>query len=278
MNMDNKQQSEEGFVKLNHSLYHALLLSNLTVRQLRVVMLVLRLTIGCHQKWAKLIQADLQVVGISAPHASELVPELLEKEILTQNEKTGEYRLNEKYFTLNDKKRKRLERLTRLIGIQIYKSSPNGNSLNPKVVTQGIPLQEHDGYQTGNNNPFLNWEHLILENNNFSTPKDNDKDNIKHKVKESIVTIDPYKKVISKVDPHTFVPKTEAQKYALYAWEQIEPDQPDSFNFYLWCAHKGLPPEMFDKFTNDVLSIEYKNPGAMFNTKASAYLEQNNLL
>jgi len=279
MNMDNKQPPEEGFVRFNHSLYHALLLTSLTSRQLKVVLLVIRLTLGCHQKWAKLIQAELQIVGITASHAGEVIDELLQKTILVQNEKTGEYRLNEKYFVLDDKRRIRLERLTHLIGDQLYKTSQSGNPVNPKMVTQDFPNGEHDSSQIGNSDPFQNWEDLISGKSKNTTPKDNDKDNIKHNVKESIAAIDSYKRIISKVDPHTFVPKTEAQKYALYAWENIEPDKPDSFNLYLWCAHRGLPPEIFDQFTNDILSHDnYDNPGAMFNKKAMDYLRQNDLL
>lgn len=277
--MDNKHQpQEEGFVRLNHSLYHALLTCDLTVRQLKVVLLVLRLTIGCQRKWAKLIQADLKIVGVTASHARQVVDELLNKTILIQNEKTGEYRLNERYFILDDKKRKRLERLTHLIGIQIYKPSQNGNPVNPKVVTHDFPIQQQSSSQFSNVEPLPNEKLLALENVYFASPKDNDKNNIKHNVKENIAAISSFNKVNSRVDPHTFIPETEAQKYALYAWENIEPHKPDSFNFYLWCASRGLPADIFDQFTNDVLSHEYDNPGAMFNTKAMDYLRQHDLL
>lgn len=277
MNDMEKTETKEAFVMLNHSLYHALLIDALTMRELKTALLILRLTIGCQKKWAKVIQADFMIIGIKASHAKEILTRMLDKHLLLQNEKTGELRLNDKYFQMTEKKIKKLERLSHLIGKQIYQTSLNGNSLLPKQGTSDFPIEEPTTSQSGNIQGFPKEEVFALDNFNYSTPKDNDKNNIKHNIKENNVTIDSYKRVINKVDPRKFVPQTVAQECALEAWKTIEPDKPDSFNFYLWSAHKGLPPDMFDEFTNDVLTFGYENPGAMFVTKVKAYLEQNNL-
>jgi len=113
---------------------------------------------------------------------------------------------------MTEKKIKKLERLSHLIGKQIYQTSLNGNSPLTKQGTSDLPIEEPTTSQSGNIQGFPKEEVFALDNFNYSTPKDNDKDNLKHNVKESIVAIDSYKKIISKVDPRKFVPKTVAQE------------------------------------------------------------------
>jgi len=84
-----KTETKEAFVMFNHSLYHALLIDALTMRELKTALLILRLTIGCQKKWAEVIQADFMIIGIKASHAKEILTRMLDKHLLLQNEKTG---------------------------------------------------------------------------------------------------------------------------------------------------------------------------------------------
>ncbi len=77
------------------------------------------------------------------------------------------------------------------------------------------------------------------------------------------------------VDPKTFEPLSNSEYEALKAWENIEPDRPRSFNFYLWSISKGLPPSKFGQFTSEIKQDKsIINPGAIFNKKVRDYFSK----
>jgi hypothetical protein len=82
------------------------------------------------------------------------------------------------------------------------------------------------------------------------------------------------KESVQKVNPNYFSPINELEFVALDAWKQIEPDNPDSFSFYLWAGKQGLPNSKFYEFASEIRQDNsIKNPGAVFNKKVKEYLE-----
>ncbi|GEM_PF-2554044 len=62
----------KGHTQIPHWLFQCLLLLNLSKRELKVVLLIIRLTYGCQKKWAKIIQRDLRIIGVGETHAQEV--------------------------------------------------------------------------------------------------------------------------------------------------------------------------------------------------------------
>jgi hypothetical protein len=79
-----------------------------------------------------------------------------------------------------------------------------------------------------------------------------------------------------KVNPHTFVPSNNSESEALRAWEAIEPNQPESFDFYLWAIKQGLPDSLFGEIASDILhdpKVEIK--GAVFVSKVKKWIYEH---
>jgi len=60
--MENKMIN---FSQIPNELYHAFLVTSLTKRELKVCLLIYRLSKGCQKEWAKVILADFKAIGIS---------------------------------------------------------------------------------------------------------------------------------------------------------------------------------------------------------------------
>lgn len=81
----------KGHTQIPHWLFHCLLLMDLSERDWKVTMLLIRLTLGCQKRWAKLRQCDLKAVGIKENHAKEVLIRLLEQKVIVLNEKINAY-------------------------------------------------------------------------------------------------------------------------------------------------------------------------------------------
>jgi len=77
-------------------------------------------------------------------------------------------------------------------------------------------------------------------------------------------------------NPKTFQANTEGEVAALAAWNQLEHFNPMAFQVtYLTALHKGLPPDKFYQFTSEIKQDPtIEKPGAVFNSKVQAYLEE----
>jgi len=266
-------QNEGGFTKISNMMLHGILLNDFTKRELKILLLTARLTYGCHRKWVRFIFADLKIVGIKQSHAKEVIEQMLQKNILVKNNKTGEYRINEDFLIVEAGKKENLVAILKIvIGKNLtHKASQNRNSDVPFSGSEPFPKEEVEPSQNGNKKPFPNREVLGSENSDFLQAKDKDIKDNKKSDKESIAD---YKIV----NPKNFSPSNEDEYSALEAWKRIEPHNPASFNFYLKAIKRGFPSSLFFQFASEIEqdpSIE--NKGRVLNAKVTEYMKQKGL-
>jgi hypothetical protein len=249
---------EKGFTMVLHVLLNALLLAELTQRQLTVILLIVRLTYGCRRRWVTLKSRDFEKVGIGSTHIRLVIDPLIERDLILWKKDTKQFRINEEYIIgdliigLEDK----LSGLNELISQTLAnKSYHNGKE---KLTKEGI-------------NELPNWEDTYYQNGNLTEPtSDSAKDNSKYSlnIDKNII---PYK---GKVNPQMFVPQNSGQEKALETWKKIELDNPDSFDFYLKALKRGLPISYFDDYSDMVLSDhKIKNKGAAFVNLVEEYFK-----
>lgn len=273
----------KGYTQVPHKIGNILPLIDLTARQRRVVDLIIRLTYGCQKRWVKLKFADLQTVGIFPSAAGKVIKSLLDKKYILQNSKTREYRLNEEYLSSEVTKNvsSKLEKLRALVGKQLDKRTYQTDKQKvTEDVISALPEEEDSGYQSSNDTGLPNWKVPDSEQRDFATPKDILNKEINKTIDSSNTADNSSKKSsgqVRKVNPEYFSPMNETEYAAKSAWEQIEPENPDSFGFYLWAMKQGLPTNKFIEFSSEVKSDKkVENKGAVFNKKVRNYLGDNN--
>lgn len=260
----------KGFLSIPHRVGDVLPYLDLTERQWRIVWLIIRLTYGCQRHWVKLKLCDFAVVRISSYHIRKVINPLLNKEIILNNSHKKEYRINEEYLAteFTELVSFELERLAKLIGRNLRnKTYQNGKEKLTKSVNEDLPKGEISTYQTGKK---ANHGSASL------------KDIIKNKSKNS----DKYKEIADikisyktngkdrDINPNYFSPITEGEYTAKDIWSKLEPDNPDSFNFYLY-ASKKLPRGLLYQFMSEIQHDKsVKNKGAVFVNKVQAYLKE----
>lgn len=264
----------KGHTQIPHWLFHCLLLLDLSERDWKVAMLLIRLTLGCQKKWAKLRQCDLKAVGINENHAKEVLIRLLEEKVIVLNEKIDAYAVNEELPNLGSL---HYESLRALVTKQLLKteSSQNGNYKLPEMGSNTFPQKEEPTSQNGKITPFPNRELSISDNKGFATPKDILKIS-KYSDKYSVAVNNTSKDEFQVITPKGFQPSNEGEAAALYAWENLEPNNLLAFSTTYYRAYKrGLPPSLFYQFTSEIKQdVSIKNRGAVFNSKLVGYLEQ----
>jgi hypothetical protein len=86
----------------------------------------------------------------------------------------------------------------------------------------------------------------------------------------------PSKESAQKFSPNNFSPSNESEQAAFDIWNQLEPNNPGSFRFYLWAAKQGLPSYKFYEFASEIKQDDsIKSKGAVFNKKVTDYLGGN---
>lgn len=168
------------FIPFPNNIFDLIIVNGLNKRELAFVLLVARLTYGCkNAQWAKIKFCDLIIVNISQSHAKEVVESVLAKKIVTQNEKTKKYRINEDYIRSEVPKmvNPQCEKLVKLVGRQLnLSSSQNGNENVTKLVTNALPKEEETTSQKSKINPFPKQEVPRLNDASFTHVKDSLKD------------------------------------------------------------------------------------------------------
>ncbi len=278
----NKIVAQKGFTKFYNDYFDSLLCLAVKGRELRVMLLILRLTTGClDQTWARILQADLQIVGINASSAANILKNLLEKKWIIRNEKTQEYRINTEYLASEKilaQLKTRVQRLEKAVGIQLKKvHSQNTNSNDTEEITLSLPNNEAEDYRNDNGASLLKTKLSQSDVEDFSSAKDilkifKNTDKYQIGIKKHQGNINEF----NKVDPLLFSAQTESQDAALKAWTKLEPNNPGSFPFYLAMVKKGLPAEKFYQFTSDILNDSKISPsarGKVFNHKVAQYFE-----
>lgn len=247
--MNNNHKPSDKFVRFPSEVYDALLVSDITMRELKVVFLIARLTYGCHRDWCPLIQADLQAIGIGQNHAHDVLKRLILRDYVQVKAKC--FRLNvEELIKMAGVQR--LDSVGRLVGLSLAQTSRNGNTKVPKVGSSYLPKEEYSTSRSGNIDDVPNGELSRSNASQITAPKD------------SLKTSENSVKEIN-ADPNSFTPSNETEDAAQRAWQRLEPGKPQSFGFYLNAARKGLSVTEFDRFVSEIKSDPtITNPGAVF--------------
>ncbi len=146
---------------------------DLNQRELNVVLLIIRVTVGCGTDWAKIRNTDLQIIGISDSHAKDVVEGMLTKGIILRNEKIKAYRLSPAYFdTLQYKNEILFEKLGKLIGKHLPKTSRNGKANVSKIGGEVLPKEEAGTSQFRKSHLFPRREDLGSHNTGFQPMKE----------------------------------------------------------------------------------------------------------
>lgn len=277
---------EEGFTRLPNKILYALTSLDINMREVKVLLLILRLTYGCMNKpWAKLKQSDLRAIGISPSHAKEVLESLIEKNFLIQNGSLKEYKINEDVLIAKTRKRKdQLNLLGELVGNQLKKyTSPKGNQKLPKEETPNFPKWENNTSQNGDFYTFPKREVLASRDGDFTGLKDMiniSKKSDRKEIADNNTFLDNdfssiEEKTTAGVYPGEYQPQTEEEVAALAAWNYIEPDNPKSFDFYLYAVSKGLPAGKFYEFAAEIKQDNtIRDKGKVFTTKVTNYLNR----
>jgi len=267
----------KGFTRVPNKISNILPLIDLSARGWRVFWLVLRLTHGCQCRWAKLKKSDLKTIGILPSSAKKVLDTLLTKGYIIQNGKTKEYRLNEEYLSSEVTKKVgfELEKLRSLIAVQLKeRSSQFRNKIITEPVINDLLDEEYSGYQSSNNEGLLDKEGSNSNESDSIPPKDRlNKELNKPIDRNSSKEVAQYR---GKVNPYNFPIMNYGQEQILKAWEMLEPDKPDSFDFYHSALKKGVPGDKLMEFANDLVDSRVKNKGAVFVKKVEEYLKRRN--
>lgn len=263
----------KGFIHIPHSIYNSLPITDLTIRERRVIDLIIRLTYGCHVQSVKLKYADFSIVNIKPSHIKKVILSLLDRQIILRNEKTKEYRINNSYFTskATDEMHNNLKKLRTLVGIQI--SIQKGKDKFTTEATEALPILEEPFSLVGNSTSFPEREELNYDSTDFSRPKD-----IIKIFKNSDKDIDIADINISskKIDPDEFVPSDSGEYLAHETWKRLEPNNKKSFSTtYLHAYKRNLPEGLFGQFASEIeQDPSIKNKGAVFNRKVQEYFNK----
>ena len=249
----NNNLATEGFTKLPNSVVEFMLLGELKLLEMKLLVLVIRLTSGCHREWTELIQADLIAADIAANRAKDVLASALSKGVLVRDGKSSRYKVGSRFLIHNERGQNRLDKL---IHQQLSGSSQKRNIEVPEIGTNILLNEEDDSFQNSNNEVFPKQEHQA---------KDSNKDSLNNSDKENPIAI-------KKVDPATFMPHNAADVAARDAWQALEPKNPDSFGLYLHLAKLGMSADMFYRLTSEIRQdLTVENKGALFNSKAMEY-------
>lgn len=279
--MENEQERigtdsfEGGFTRIPYHLYSAILVYGLSLRQLKVVLFIAKLTFGCHVEWANLKQSDPTVIGISSTHAKEVIKSLLDQAILVQNDKTKQFKINQEYlisYTTHEKS-PLLDKLASLVGKHIHpKSTQKGNTNVTNLGTSNFPKKETYSSQNGNEESLPKEEQSASQNSNFSPVKDIVKDKFLNSEKYPIAF--PSNEMGQLVDPNSFSPSNACETAALDICNEFEPHSAYAFTTtYLWACRLDVAADRLYQFASETRQDpSVKNKGAVFRKKVKDYL------
>lgn len=115
---------------------------NISKLDIKLMLLILRLTVGCHRPWAKFRLSDLIAIGIDKTHAKQAINNSIAAGVIEESGRGEGYRvsspgLNE--ISLQNPKQR--ERLTLLIGKNLsFKSYLKSNHIVTNQDTNEFPM------------------------------------------------------------------------------------------------------------------------------------------
>ncbi|MEK7525874.1 MAG: replication protein [Patescibacteria group bacterium] len=164
----------KGFIQIPHGVNDLVIQVDVSEREKNVLLLISRLTYGCHSEWATLIKADLICIGIGNSHAKEVLDKLIISGLIIKSGSKDEYRLNiNNLRRIVEKHPERISRFKKIIGINIKsRFSQRGNMELPEIVTKNLPIQEVGTYQNGSIQHLPNREVSASKAQGFQATKD----------------------------------------------------------------------------------------------------------
>lgn len=249
-----------GFTRFSHDFLNGLVQSSLTARELKVVLLIQRLTEGCHREWAVVRQCDFQSAGVGPTHIEEVKRMMISKGVILQNEEKQEYKNNGAFFYID---KELPNRLVTLVGKNLRKRPyPKGNTNLPIPVIDTLPNREELYSQIGN-----------IPSLETATPKDNSKDKIKNNDKD--IDIGDEQKDFNSIIQN---PTTKKEADAVSLWEMIEPNRPESLGTYLKAVNHVSTNTLF-QYASEIKQDERIMPinrGKVFTVKVYKQIFANN--
>lgn len=255
--------NKNNFIQISNKIYNAVITIDLTQNQIKIILLLLRLTYGCNKEEAYVrIKAYFEAIGISSSHIKEPLEALIKNKILLIR--------NDKFYKLNINKLFELGKLDvnaniRLNDLIHENLSQKGNVNLPDKEIELLPKKERSYSQKGNTN-----EQYLTQYKQNSAPKDSIKDSIKDSVNTDNAVNKNY------IDPKGFYPMNEEEVCAMECWKAIEPNNPRFFEVYLKFS-KAVPVSVMYQYKAEVLQSSCENPGKVMVYKMVQY-QKNNLL
>jgi len=135
-----------GFVPVPRPLFDLALCHDLGKRELRLFLLVIRLTYGCRDNaWATLRPGDLNAIGIHSSHARLCIRRLLTTGLILRDDETNRYRANPRWSRKNSENEEaemaaRTDMLNELVGRHIGRSrgrtGSGGLPADPEAISE----------------------------------------------------------------------------------------------------------------------------------------------
>lgn len=256
-----------GFVMLVNDQIDALVVTGkLSMREFKVILLIHRLTEGCHIEWARLRMTDFKAAGIAGGHIKQVLVGLTAKGFIEVNR--GNYCLATGLFDqLKDGADEANEHLRWLVG-QHLPDPRTGKRRYTNSVRKYSPFKESKSYQTGSDPDWVLGQVISGNETDSEIPTNTSKDTVKNTVKESINgdLKSSFRGESPILSENSGANKTmsPSEGYAKWAWNKLEPGKPESLPFYLEAFQKnnhGILIGFVNELSKDP---EVKNKGAAF--------------
>lgn len=264
-----KLDINKGFTPIPVRVLNGILAASLTELEIRILLLVCRLSYGCRCHWATFILKDMLAIGIAENHASEIVNKLIRAGWLLRNPfNRYEYRVNDDLLGEESnimERHSETTKLSSLIGKNLFKeTSSNSKEKTPDNGRKHFLNTEVDTSRKRIPNSFT----LASSIDSDSKYKDIDRDiEVGTSSKEGLFPK-------ATLDPRNFEVKTEDDEKAIATWKAIEPNNSNSFGFYYYAiVRKKVPHDVIDELVLEIKSKSYlENPGRYFVTQIKKYL------
>lgn len=134
-------QLEDGFLGIAHSINEAIMLRDFTKRQRKILDLILRLSWGCHKKYAYIPhQRDFTVVGLYEPDVANELNWLAESKVILRD--GGFYGFNKDFdqWQVSRVKPYQPEKLSELLSLNLNGNCPQlSKTLSENLVFHEVP-------------------------------------------------------------------------------------------------------------------------------------------
>jgi hypothetical protein len=165
-------QPDDAHLRIAHSITEAIMLRDFTKRQRKILDLILRLSWGCHKKYAEIPrQGYFEYIGIGKGHIKAELDWLQQSKVISIEGNIYSFNKNFDEWQISRVQPYLPEKVTELVTLNLNVSYQNGNPKDTEVtetVTNKLPKSELPSYQNGN-----------FSTSEAATPKESIKESIK---------------------------------------------------------------------------------------------------